>query len=60
MSAVLVKNADRMMTSADPRKEGIEITFADGRRGLVPFADVPEVGKFENLTSVELPKRFRT
>jgi len=58
MSAVLVKNADRMMTSADPRNEGIEITFADGRRGLVPFADVPEVGKFENLTSVELPNPY--
>ena len=58
MSAVLVKNADRMMTSADPLKEGIEITFADGRRGLVPFTDVPEVGKFENLTSVELPNPY--
>lgn len=59
MSAVLVKNADRMMTSADPGKEGIEITFADGRRGLVPFADLPEVRKFENLTSVELPNPYQ-
>ena len=58
MSVVLVKNADRMMTSADPLKTGIEFTFADGRRGLVPFSEVPEVKEFENLASVELPNPY--
>ena len=58
MGAVLVKNADRMMTSAEPLSEGIEITFADGCRGLVPFADIPEVNRFENLESVELPNLY--
>ena len=58
MGAVLVKNADRMMTSADPLKEGVEITFADGCRGLVPFADIPEVSRFENLANVELPNPY--
>lgn len=58
MSAVLVKNADRMMTSADPLKEGIEFTFADGRTGLVPFEAIPEVEEFENLASVELPNPY--
>ena len=58
MSAILVKNADRMMTSADPLKEGIEITFADGCRGLVPFADIPEVNRFENLANIELPNPY--
>ncbi len=58
MAVVLVKNADRMMTSADARKEGIEITFADGQRGFIPFAEIPEVKDFENLRSVELPNPY--
>jgi DNA-binding XRE family transcriptional regulator len=59
MGAVLVKNADRMMTSANPLKEGIELVFADGCRGLVPFADIPEVNEFENLTNIELPNPYQ-
>ena len=58
MAVVLVKNADRMMTSIEPRKEGIEITFADGQRGFIPFVDIPEVNEFENLRSVELPNPY--
>ena len=58
MGAVLVRNADRMMTSAELLVEGIEITFADGRRGLVPFGEVPEVCEGENLASVELPNPY--
>ena len=57
MSAVLVKNAERMMTSAEPMKEGIEITFADGCRGLVPFEKISEIETGENLVSVELPNK---
>ncbi|MCH8831187.1 MAG: helix-turn-helix transcriptional regulator [Chloroflexi bacterium] len=58
MAVVLVKNADRMMTSADARKEGIEITFADGQRGFIPFAEIPEVKDFENLQRIELPNPY--
>ena len=58
MGTVLVRNAERMMTSADALKQGIEFTFADGRRGLVPFAEVPEVKEFGNLASVELPNPY--
>ena len=58
MGTVLVKNADRIMTSANSLKEGIELFFADGRSGLVPFADIPEVKKFENLVSLELPNPY--
>ncbi len=58
MGAVLVKSADRMMTSANPLKEGIEFVFADGCRGLVPFGDIPEVKEFENLASIELPNPY--
>ena len=43
MGVVLVKNANRMMTSASLLDVGIELSFADGFRGLIPYADVPEV-----------------
>lgn len=55
---VLVKNADRMMTAAIPLKDGIELVFADGCRGLVPFGDIPEVNEFANLTRIELPNPY--
>ena len=58
MDAVLVKNADRMMTSAKPLKVGIELVFVDGCRGLVPFADIPEVKQLENLASLDLPNPY--
>ena len=58
MSAVLVKNAERMMTSAESLEEGIEITFADGCKGLVPFAEIPELNEGGNLASVELPNPY--
>ena len=41
MDAVLVKNADRMMTSARLLEDGIQLTFADGCNGQIPFADSP-------------------
>lgn len=53
--AVLVKNADRMMTSARLMEDGIELSFADGRRGLIPFADIPEIQERSGLSHLELP-----
>jgi DNA-binding XRE family transcriptional regulator len=58
MGAVLVKNADRMMTSASPLKKGIEVVFADGCRGLIPFTDIPEIGGLSNLAHIELPNPY--
>ncbi|MBI2916750.1 MAG: helix-turn-helix transcriptional regulator [Chloroflexi bacterium] len=58
MGAVLVKNADRMMTSANLLREGIELTFADGCRGVVPFADVPEARESQNVVRMELPNPY--
>ncbi len=58
MGTVLVKNADRMMTSANPLKDGIELAFADGCRGLVPFGDIRDVDKFENLKRIDLPNPY--
>jgi|TARA_B100000809_G_scaffold230911_1_gene245658 DNA-binding XRE family transcriptional regulator len=58
MSAILVKNAERMMTSAESLREGIEITFADGCRGLVPFEQISEVDGGGDLVSIELPNPY--
>jgi len=55
---VLVNNANRMMTSANVLFEGIELSFADGCRGVVPFADIPEVKELKNLGSIELPNPY--
>lgn len=57
-AAVLVRNADRMMTSARPLPAGVEIAFADGCRGLVPFAAIPEVDELADLASIELPNPY--
>jgi DNA-binding XRE family transcriptional regulator len=53
-----VKNAERMMTFATVTKRGIQLTFADGYRGLVPFADIPEIGNISGLTGIELPNPY--
>ena len=58
MSAVLVTNANRMMTSAEILEEGIKIAFADGQAGVVPFAEISEVDVRENIVSVELPNLY--
>ena len=49
----LVKNANRMMTTASLLDDGIELTFADGCKGLIPYADVPEVMKREGIFGLE-------
>jgi len=58
MGAVLVTNADRMMTAATSKRTGIQPTFADGRSGLIPFADLPEIGDLSNFESMELPNPY--
>ncbi len=54
-----VRNADRMMTFANVLKDGIEVAFADGRKGLVPFAAIPEVKDAAVLARVELPSPYQ-
>ncbi len=59
MAAVLVKNAERMMTSASPLEEGIEIAFADGCKGIIPFVATPEIGGLSDLAEIELPNPYQ-
>ena len=58
VEAVLVKNANRMMTVASLLEDGIELSFADGSRGLIPYADVPEIKERGAVSSLELPNPY--
>ena len=58
MDAVLVKNADRMMMTASLLENGIEMSFADGSRGLIPFSDIPEINNRAALSGLELPNPY--
>ena len=58
MDTVLVKNANRMMTTATLLDDGIELNFADGLKGLIPYAEVPEVKTREGISGLELPNPY--
>ena len=55
MDVVLVKNANRMMTKASLMSDGIELGFADGIIGLIPYTDIPEVRNREGVSDIQLP-----
>ena len=58
IDAVLVKNANRMMTVASLLEDGIELGFADGAKGLIPYSDLPEIGERAALSTLELPNPY--
>ena len=58
MDVVLVKNANRMMTTAALLDDGIGLSFADGLTGLIPYAEVPEVRTREGVSGLELPNPY--
>ena len=58
MEAVLVNDAYRMMTVANPLEDSIEIGFADGARGCIPYKDIPGIGERATLTSLALPNPY--
>ena len=58
MATTLVKNAERMMSSASVLEDGIELTFVDGCSGLIPFGDLPEISEGGGLKDLELPTPY--
>ena len=58
IDAVLARNANRMMTVAGLLEDGIELGFADGAKGLIPYSDLPEIGKRATLSTLELPNPY--
>lgn len=47
-----------MMTSAQASDHGIELTFADGCTGIIPFTDLPKIGNLSNLDDLALPNPY--
>ena len=58
IDAVLVKKANRMMTVASLLEDGIELSFADGAKGLIPYSDLHEIGECATLSTLELPNPY--
>ena len=58
IEAVLVNNANRMMTVANILENGIELSFADGARGLIPYSALPEIGERAALSTLKLPNPY--
>ena len=58
IDAVLVKNANRMITVASLLEDGIELGFADRAKGLIPYSDLPEIGERATLFTLELPNPY--
>ena len=58
INAVLVKNANRMMTVASLLESGIELSFADGAKGLIPYSALPEIGERAALSALNLPNPY--
>ena len=56
---VLVKNANPMMITATLLNDGIELGFADGVKGLVPYAEVPDVKTREGIPAWSCPTLTR-
>ena len=55
----MIRNAlKRMMTVASLLEDGIELGFADGAKGLIPYSDLPEIGKRATLSTLELPNPY--
>ncbi|MCZ0937503.1 MAG: helix-turn-helix transcriptional regulator [Caldilineaceae bacterium] len=47
-----------MITVARLLEDGIELRFADGARGLIPYSDLPEIGERTALSTLNLPNPY--
>ena len=47
-----------MMTVASLLEDGIELSFADGAIGLIPYSELPEIGERAALSALELPNPY--
>ncbi len=47
-----------MMTVARPLEDGIELSFADGASGPIPYSDLPEIGERTALSTLNLPNPY--
>ena len=55
----MIRNAlNRMMTVASLLEDGIELGFADGAMGLIPYSELPEIGERAALSALELSNPY--
>ena len=47
-----------MMTVARLLEDGIELSFADGANGIIPYSELPEIGEHAVLAALELPNPY--
>ena len=50
--------ARRMMRATRLLEDGIELSFADGARGLIPYSDLPEIEERTALSTLKLPNPY--
>ena len=55
MSTIAVRNANQMMISADIRDDGIFVSYADGKSGVVPFGEIEGIDGRASIERLELP-----
>ena len=58
MSVIAVRNADQMMISADIRDDGIFVSYADGKSGVVPFGEIEGIDGRASISAIELPNPY--
>ena len=46
------------MIAITPEEDGVKAIFADGRCGVIPYGDLPEIGNLSSISAVELPNPF--
>lgn len=57
-SAVMVKNAERMMLSANITNKGLEVSFADGKSAFIPLEDLEVAVTSKEISSIALPNPY--
>ena len=58
MSTIAVRNANQMMISADIRDDGIFVSYADGKSGVVPFGEIEGIDGRASIERLELPNPY--
>lgn len=56
--AVQLRNANQMVLQAAASEDGLDVAFADGARGTVPWPSIPEIGALEDLMGIDLPNAY--
>ena len=58
MQVTKVQNANRMMISIEPSREGLNVSFADGLVSSVPWDSIKEVHNQADVCSIELDSPY--